>query len=31
LIDEDGRVLAVFDRIQPKQQSAKALKALNTP
>ncbi|MGH8907379.1 MAG: peroxiredoxin [Egibacteraceae bacterium] len=28
VIDEDGRVLAVFDKIQPKQQSAKALKAL---
>lgn len=28
VIDPDGRVLAVFDKIQPKQQSAKALKAL---
>ncbi|MGH8886697.1 MAG: thioredoxin-dependent thiol peroxidase [Egibacteraceae bacterium] len=28
VIDADGRVLAVFDKIQPKQQSAKALKAL---
>lgn len=28
VIDEDGRVLATFDKIQPKQQSAKALKAL---
>lgn len=28
VIDEDGRVLAVFGRIQPKQQSAKALRAL---
>ncbi|MGH8895904.1 MAG: thioredoxin-dependent thiol peroxidase [Egibacteraceae bacterium] len=28
VMDADGRVLAVFDKIQPKQQSAKALKAL---
>ncbi|MGH8902931.1 MAG: thioredoxin-dependent thiol peroxidase [Egibacteraceae bacterium] len=28
VIDADGRVLAVFDKIQPKQQAAKALKAL---
>ncbi len=28
VIDEDGRILAVFDKIQPKQQSAKALKVL---
>jgi thioredoxin-dependent peroxiredoxin len=28
VIDEDGRVLAAFDKIQPKQQSAKALKVL---
>jgi peroxiredoxin len=28
VIDENGRVLAVFDKIQPKQQSAKSLKAL---
>lgn len=29
VIGEDGHVLAVFDKIQPKQQSAKALKALS--
>lgn len=28
VIDADGRILAAFDKIQPKQQSAKALKAL---
>jgi peroxiredoxin Q/BCP len=28
VIDEEGRVLAVFDKVQPKQQSAKALKVL---
>ncbi len=30
VIDEDGRILAVFDKIRPKDQSAKALKALST-
>jgi peroxiredoxin len=28
VIGADGRVLAVFDKIQPKQQAAKALNAL---
>jgi peroxiredoxin Q/BCP len=29
VIDEEGRILAVFDKIRPKDQSAKALKALS--
>jgi len=28
VIGSDGRILAVFDKIQPKQQAAKALKAI---
>lgn len=30
VIDSDGRILAVFDKIQPKQQAAKALRVLES-